>query len=119
MNKELLIFGADGALGSGVTKVLSSKNYDNIHLFDFIFNDKTEDDKINKHIIKDLSLEENGDLVILCGPDLLDGYHETNWLPTPKGKISLLPQDSTVQDKTSAKAIGLCRKLELLNKLEN
>lgn len=59
MNKELLIFGADGALGSGVTKVLSSKNYDKIHLFDFGFNDNTEDEKTKKHIIKDLSLEEN------------------------------------------------------------
>ena len=34
----------------------------------------------------DLILEENGDLVIFCDPDLLDGYHEKNWFPTPKGR---------------------------------
>ncbi len=33
-----------------------------------------------------LTIEDNGDLVIFCGLKLLDGYHETNWLPTPKGK---------------------------------
>ena len=59
MIKELLIFGADGALGSGVTKVLSSKNYDKIHLFDFKFTKETKDEKIKRYIIKDLSLEEN------------------------------------------------------------
>jgi hypothetical protein len=31
-----------------------------------------------------LTYEENGDLVIFCGTELLDGYHKTNWLPTPK-----------------------------------
>ena len=33
-----------------------------------------------------LTYEENGDLVIFCGPKLLEGYHEANWLPTPGGK---------------------------------
>jgi len=59
VKKELLIFGADGALGRGVTKVLSSKNYDKIHLFDFGFKDKTKNEKTKRTIIKDLSLEEN------------------------------------------------------------
>ena len=59
MNKELLIFGADGALGSGVTKVLSSKSYDKIHLFDFKFKNEIKGEKIKRYIIKDLSLEES------------------------------------------------------------
>ena len=59
MKKVLLVFGADGALGSGIIKVLSSKDYAKIHLFDFRFKDKTDDEKIKKHIIKDLSTEEN------------------------------------------------------------
>jgi len=33
-----------------------------------------------------LTFEENGDLVIFCGLELLEGYHESNWLPTPKDK---------------------------------
>jgi NAD(P)-dependent dehydrogenase (short-subunit alcohol dehydrogenase family) len=61
MKKVLLIFGADGALGSGITKVLTTKDYAKIHLFDFRFNDKTDDEKIKKHIIKDLSNKENVD----------------------------------------------------------
>jgi NAD(P)-dependent dehydrogenase (short-subunit alcohol dehydrogenase family) len=59
MKKILLIFGANGALGSGVTKVLSSKDYGKIHLFDFKFADITDDGKTKKHIVKDLSVEEN------------------------------------------------------------
>ena len=59
MKKVLLIFGSDGAFGSGVSKVLSSKDYDDIHLFDFSFKDDTEDEIIKKHIIKDLSVDEN------------------------------------------------------------
>ena len=59
MNKELLIFGADGALGSGVTKVFSSKEYNKIHLFDFKFKDNKKVEKINKYVIKDLAIEEN------------------------------------------------------------
>ncbi len=59
MKKVLLIFGAEGALGSGVSKVLSSKDYDKIHLFDFKFKDNTEDEITKKHIVKDLSVEQN------------------------------------------------------------
>ena len=33
MTKELLIFGANGALGSGVTETLLKKDYDQIYLF--------------------------------------------------------------------------------------
>ena len=40
MRKELLIFGANGALGSGVTNTLSKKDYDQIYLFDFNYKEK-------------------------------------------------------------------------------
>lgn len=33
MKKELLIFGSEGALGKGVSKILSSKDYNNVHLY--------------------------------------------------------------------------------------
>ena len=60
MKKELLIFGANGALGSGVTETLVKKEYDKIHLFDFKFSEGIFDsDKINKVIIEDLSDEKN------------------------------------------------------------
>jgi NAD(P)-dependent dehydrogenase (short-subunit alcohol dehydrogenase family) len=35
MEKHLLIFGAGGALGTGVTNVLDRKDYDKIYLFDY------------------------------------------------------------------------------------
>lgn len=60
MKKELLIFGANGALGKGVTKVLSQKDFDKIYLFDF--NLKVDKIPMNQtvHIqIKDLTKEEN------------------------------------------------------------
>ncbi|UCH65954.1 MAG: hypothetical protein JSW63_02125, partial [Ignavibacterium sp.] len=59
MKKELLIFGSEGALGSRVSKVLTSKDYDKIHLFDFKFKDPDGDDKIKKYIVQDLSVEDN------------------------------------------------------------
>ncbi len=33
-----------------------------------------------------LKYEKNGDLIIFCGPELLEGYNESNWLPTPKDR---------------------------------
>lgn len=60
MRKELLIFGANGALGSGVTNTLSKKDYDQIYLFDFNFKEKeSKNPKIKQIIVKDLSNEEN------------------------------------------------------------
>ncbi|MGA7837854.1 MAG: hypothetical protein WB996_07795, partial [Ignavibacteriaceae bacterium] len=60
MNKELLIFGANGALGSGVTSELIKKNYDKIYLFDFKFDEKKfNDEKIDKITIEDLAIENN------------------------------------------------------------
>lgn len=59
MNKSLLIFGADGALGKGITKVLQNKNYDEIILFDSKYQNDFTDERIKKISIKDLSKEEN------------------------------------------------------------
>ncbi len=60
MKKELLIFGANGALGGGVTDTLLKKDYDEIFLFDFNFNNVTTSDKnVKQVIVKDLSKEEN------------------------------------------------------------
>jgi len=61
MKKNLLIFGADGALGKGVTEVLSEKDYDKIFLFDSHYNNESNEDKIKKIKVKDLSKEENVD----------------------------------------------------------
>jgi NAD(P)-dependent dehydrogenase (short-subunit alcohol dehydrogenase family) len=58
MRKELLIFGSNGALGSGVTKTFLKKDYDKIYLFDF--HPKTiSDSKVTQIRIDDLSIEEN------------------------------------------------------------
>jgi len=57
--KKLLIFGANGALGKGVTKILTSKNYDEIFLFASKFNEPEIQGKIKKIVVKDLSKEEN------------------------------------------------------------
>ena len=60
MKKELLIFGSNGALGKGVTKVLSQKDFDKIYLFD---SNQTEAGIFNNNVvnieIKDLTKEEN------------------------------------------------------------
>ncbi|HVO74242.1 MAG TPA: SDR family NAD(P)-dependent oxidoreductase [Ignavibacteriaceae bacterium] len=59
MNKELLIFGSNGALGKGVTSVMIKKNYDKIYLFDFNFETKYDRKNIEQVVIKDLSIENN------------------------------------------------------------
>jgi NAD(P)-dependent dehydrogenase (short-subunit alcohol dehydrogenase family) len=59
MKKQLLIFGANGALGKGITESLIHKDYDSIYLFDFRFDKDLESDKARKIIIGDLSAEEN------------------------------------------------------------
>jgi len=60
MQKELLIFGSNGALGKGVTKVLSQKDFDRIYLFDFNHKETTISSKNVVNIeIKDLTKEEN------------------------------------------------------------
>jgi NAD(P)-dependent dehydrogenase (short-subunit alcohol dehydrogenase family) len=60
MKKELLIFGSNGALGKGVTKVLSQKDYEKVYLFDFdVLDDNIQQNKMINIQIKDLSKEEN------------------------------------------------------------
>ena len=60
MKKELLIFGSNGALGKGVTKVLSQKDFDKIYLFDSNQKETTTSNKNVVNIeIKDLTKEEN------------------------------------------------------------
>lgn len=59
MNRQLLIFGSNGELGSGVTKVLRNKKYDKIYLFDFKFYTESTDERIEQIVINDLSVEDN------------------------------------------------------------
>src|SRR4030066_748618 len=60
MKKKLLIFGANGAIGKGVTKVLSQKDFDKIYFFDSkLLEDKIATDKTLNIQIKDLTKEEN------------------------------------------------------------
>jgi NAD(P)-dependent dehydrogenase (short-subunit alcohol dehydrogenase family) len=60
MKKELLIFGAGGALGRGVTSTLIKKNYDNVYLFDFNFKDMDiSNNNVRLITVKDLTNEEN------------------------------------------------------------
>jgi len=59
VDKKLIIFGANGALGKGVTKVLLSKDFNEVYLFDFKFDQNYSDSKIEQIIVKDLSIEKN------------------------------------------------------------
>ncbi|QQS37991.1 MAG: SDR family oxidoreductase [Ignavibacteriales bacterium] len=60
MTRELLIFGAGGYLGKGITSSLLSKNYDKIYLFDFdISKIKTEKENVVLIDTSDLSEEDN------------------------------------------------------------
>ena len=59
MKREVLIFGANGALGRGVTAAMLNKNYDKTYLFDFNIEEKNVTDSAVKINIKDLSVEKN------------------------------------------------------------
>ncbi len=61
MQKELLIFGAYGALGIGVSKILINKSFDKIYLFGSHIdeNNKLTQENIENILVKDLSEEEN------------------------------------------------------------
>ena len=60
MKKELLIFGANGALGKGIVDVLTSKDYDKIYLFDLKTGEQwNKTSNVERIIIKDLSVEQN------------------------------------------------------------
>jgi len=58
MKKELLIFGANGALGKGITKKFLEKDYDKIYLFASSF-EEIDYPNVRKIITKDLSIEAN------------------------------------------------------------
>jgi NAD(P)-dependent dehydrogenase (short-subunit alcohol dehydrogenase family) len=61
MKKELLIFGAYGALGRGVTKVLIEKEFNEIYLFGSHINDQAKIVKTNVRniLVNDLTVEKN------------------------------------------------------------
>jgi NAD(P)-dependent dehydrogenase (short-subunit alcohol dehydrogenase family) len=59
MNKKLIIFGANGALGKGVTKSLLAKDYEEIYLFDFKFDETLSDTRVIQFLVKDLSIEKS------------------------------------------------------------
>lgn len=59
MKRILLIFGAEGALGKGVTGSMIKNNYDRIYLFDFRKTSAYSNDKIEFRIVEDLSIEKN------------------------------------------------------------
>jgi NAD(P)-dependent dehydrogenase (short-subunit alcohol dehydrogenase family) len=61
MRKELLIFGANGALGKGITKSMLKKDFNGIYLFDFEMEKEniTGGTPVVKVNIKDLSVEKN------------------------------------------------------------
>jgi len=59
LKKELLIFGSNGALGKGVTRILKTKDYDKIYLFDFHLKKENTDPTMVQIKIDDLSNEEN------------------------------------------------------------
>lgn len=59
MKKILLIFGSEGALGSGASNILTQKDFDKVILFDFKFKEAAAKDNIEQVEIKDLSVEEN------------------------------------------------------------
>ena len=59
MDKKLLIFGANGALGKGVTKSLLKKDFQEIYLFDRKFDEDVQSQNIIKVVIEDLTIEKN------------------------------------------------------------
>ena len=59
MKRVLLIFGANGALGKGVTQVLTKKDFSKIYLFGSKLDDLPKSDNIEKVQTKDLSIEKN------------------------------------------------------------
>lgn len=60
MRKELLIFGAGGYLGRGITETLLAKDYDKIYLFDFgISKASINDERVALIDTEDLTVEAN------------------------------------------------------------
>lgn len=58
MDKELIIFGAGGALGKGVTNILTKKDFSKIYLFDSKPLD-ISDNNVQCYLSRDLTSEEN------------------------------------------------------------
>ncbi len=58
MTRELLIFGANGALGKGIVEYFRSKEFDKIYIFDRKSNE-LQYENIEKIIVSDLSIEKN------------------------------------------------------------
>jgi NAD(P)-dependent dehydrogenase (short-subunit alcohol dehydrogenase family) len=83
MKKNLLIFGADGALGRGVAGSLSKKDYDKIYLFDSHYEEESvSNERINRIKIEDLSIEEN---VIRAFRSILPSHNEIFFLYSTVG----------------------------------
>lgn len=59
MDRKLIIFGASGALGKGVVSTLIKKQFEEILLFDFKFDETFTDKRIKTFHTKDLSIENN------------------------------------------------------------
>ncbi|MFH1197685.1 MAG: SDR family NAD(P)-dependent oxidoreductase [bacterium] len=59
MEKNLLIFGATGYLGSRITKILCEKDYKSVFLFARDLSSLEHDERITAIKIKDFSVEEN------------------------------------------------------------
>jgi len=59
MKKELLVFGAGGALGKGISSVLVKKDYDKIYLFNSSPFSFDADEKAAAIVTCDLTVEEN------------------------------------------------------------
>ncbi len=59
MDRVLLIFGANGALGKGVAQVLTKKGFNKIYLFGSKLDNLPESDNTEKIQTKDLSIEKN------------------------------------------------------------
>lgn len=57
MDRKLIIFGASGALGKGVVSTLLKKQFEEILLFDFKFDETFTDKRIKTFHTKDLSIE--------------------------------------------------------------
>lgn len=59
MKKEVLIFGAYGALGKGVSKQLLNKDYDKIYCFDFETKEFLKDEKVENIFYSGLNSEDD------------------------------------------------------------
>ncbi len=59
MRREVLIFGANGALGKGVSAAFRKKKYDKLYLFDFDIEGKNTEETDVIINIGDLSVEQN------------------------------------------------------------